>query len=102
MAAKKAAAEAPLQRGTIPHTLAVIANGGKLTRERADPYPSKFWLRWTEDGKPQSYTLSDSHIVRLLSDKLVKPNAADVQQNPGCIRYFITERGLERVGERAA
>lgn len=102
MASKKPAADAPPKKGTIAHTLAVIANGGKLTRERVFPFPHKMVLRWPENGKTQEYVLGEGHVAALLNEKYIKPNSADVQKNPDCIHYFITERGVERAGERAA
>ena len=102
MSRSRKAADAPLKKGTIAHTLAVVANGGKLTRERVYPYPPKMILRWQEGEKQQQHELSESHVIRLLSDKLIEPAKHDITKSPDCIQYFITQRGVEKAGERAA
>lgn len=85
----------PAKPGTVEHTLSALASGGKLTRERVFPYPPKLVLRWTESGKARDYTLGESLIARLLTDRLIAPDKRAITETPDCIPYFLTDKGTQ-------
>jgi hypothetical protein len=85
----------PPKPGTVAHALHVMAGGGKLARERRDPYPPRMMLRWTEGHSPKERELPQSVVVRMLTGQLIKPDVAALSKSADVIPYFLTKKGTQ-------